>query len=101
MEVVDHGPHAWFLVRDGDALLLDARCSHGAAEYNVVIELDDAERQAYEAKSRAYLDQLAHAIHYSAPGVQGNTSPYRCRVIGPHRANQVQKVILAWVKAHQ
>jgi hypothetical protein len=101
MEVIDHGPHAWFLVRDGDALLLDARCSHGPAEYSVVIELDEAERQAYTARAKVYVDQLAQAIHESAPGVQGSTSPYRSRILGPARANQVQQTILVWVEAHR
>ena len=101
MDVIHHGPHAWFLVKDGDALLLDARCSHGPAEYSVVIELDEAERQAYAARSRAYLNQLAQAIHESAPGVRGSTSPYRSRVLGPARANQVQQAILAWLQAHR
>lgn len=101
MEVVDHGPHAWFLVKDNDALLLDARCGHGPAEYSVVIELDEAERQAHAAGSKACLDRLAQAIHESAPGVVGSTSPYRRRVVAPHRADQVQQAILAWVEAHR
>ena len=101
MEVIDHGPQAWFLVKDGDALLLDARCSLGPTEYSVVIELDEAERQAHAARSTGYLDQLAQAIHESAPGVQGSTSPYRSRVLGPARANQVQQAILAWLQAHR
>ncbi|WP_369942346.1 hypothetical protein [Xanthomonas medicagonis] len=33
MQVVDHEPHAWFLLRDGDTLLLDVNCSHGAVGY--------------------------------------------------------------------
>lgn len=101
MDVIDHGPQAWFLVRDGDALLLQARCSHGAAEYCVVIELDEAERQAYAAKSHAYLDHLAEAIHHSAPGVIGSTSPYGRRVAGPQRAREVDQAILAWVRARR
>ena len=64
-------------------------------------ELDETERQAYAARSHTYLDHLAEAIHHSAPGVAGSTSPYRRRVAGLQRAREVDQAILAWVRARR
>ena len=99
MEVIDHGPYAWFLLRDGDALLLDAHCSHSAVDYSWLVELNAAERAAYAECGRAWLDEFAQAIHYSAPGVIGNRSPYRDRRVEAARGRQVSETIAAWVKA--
>ena len=99
MNVIDHGPQVWFLIRDGDALLLDARCSHGAADYSWLIELNAAERAAHASRGHAYVDELAQAIHESAPGVLGNRSPYRDRKVGPERAAAAHESIMNWVRA--
>lgn len=98
MEVIDREPHAWFLVRDGNALLLEVRCSHGAADYSVVLELSALERRRYDRRGHAYLDELAYAIHYSAPNVRGNTSVYAHRLLEPHRRQAVSDTILTWVR---
>ncbi|OCJ53220.1 hypothetical protein A6U92_24980 [Agrobacterium rubi] len=79
MKVLDNEPWLWHLLEDGDILYLDATCSHSAVDYSVIIVLNEAERAAYEAKGRTYLNTLAHDIHYSAPGVIGSQSPFKSR----------------------
>ena len=79
MKVLDSEPWGWDLLEDGDILYLNANCSHSAVDYSVIIVLNEAERAAYEAKGRAYLNTLAHDIHYSAQGVIGSQSPFKSR----------------------
>jgi hypothetical protein len=98
MEVIDREPHAWFLVRDGNALLREVRCSHGPADYSVVLELNAMERRRYDRQRRVYLEELTYAIHYSAPGVRGNTSVYAHRLLEAHRRQAVSDTILRWVR---
>src|SRR6478609_781781 len=43
MQVIDHEPSSWFLVRDGERLFLDVNCSHGAVSYDFAMELDQRE----------------------------------------------------------
>jgi len=101
MTVIDHEPSGWFLLRDGARLLLDVNCSHGAVGYSFLVALNDAEVQTYEVQGRNFISRLAYEIHYSAPGVRGNTSPYRERgLIGAER-QKADEVILAWVTEHR
>ena len=98
MDVVDHRPGGWFLVRDGDALLLDVHCSHGAVDYSVALELDEVERRGFAEQGAGYLDQLSEAIHYSAPGVRGSDSPYRDRLLPAPLSRSLDAAIAAWVR---
>ncbi len=79
MEVIDHAPYSWFLLREGDALLLDARCSQGAFDASVLIALDAAELAERDAGGHDAVDRLATAVHMSAPFARGTTSPFRDR----------------------
>jgi hypothetical protein len=68
MQVVDHEPHAWFLFRERDMLLLDVNCNHGAAGYGVMIQLNAEEESEYLGEGHAYLNGLAQAVQDSGPG---------------------------------
>ncbi|WP_431103988.1 hypothetical protein [Roseateles noduli] len=98
MEVLDHEPQLWFLVGEKDSLLFEVTCSHGAVDYIVTLALNDAERQAYAARGHAYLNELAEAIHFSAPGVRGSVSPYRDRKLDSLRSNRVSEAVRDWLK---
>lgn len=79
LEVVD-GVHAgWYLLRRDTHLFFDVNCSHGAFSYSFIMQLNDAEIAAYRAQGRAFLDRFAEEIHYSMPGVIGNSSPFAHR----------------------
>ena len=89
MEVIDHQPHAWFLLADEERLFLDANCSASFFDYTVLIELDAAEKVALGKKGRGYLDWLAHDVHYTAPAVRGRPargSPKRSPSRSPDRS---------------
>lgn len=98
MQVVDHGPHTWYLLQDADALLLEARCSDSAADYSWLIELTADERVALAAGGHGYVDKLAEAIHMSTPGRHDSRSPYKHRDVSATRGDQVTAAIKAWLK---
>ncbi|QSR25314.1 hypothetical protein CFH99_06720 [Nocardioides aromaticivorans] len=78
MQYVDHRPGGWFLVRQGDALYLDARYSYSAMiDDSALIELGAVEREDYRKRGHQYLDELAERIHMSAP--YQPESPYHAR----------------------
>ena len=99
MKILDHEPYAWFLLEEDGILYLDAHCSHGPVDYDVLVALNPAETSAYRTEGRAYLNQLAYDIHYSAPGVIGSTSPFKPRnlAVGPgDEKNRVLVAVEAW-----
>lgn len=101
MKILDHEPQQWFLALDGDAVLLDVNCSHGAVDYDFQIELNEAEMAAYAKGGHTYLNSLAESIHYSAPGVTGNSSPYKSRKLEAAKAAKMQASILSWVRQRE
>lgn len=96
MNVIDHAPASWFLLQHEGALLFDVHCSHSFVSYTVLIALNAQETALYAQKGHAYLDELAHAIHYSAPGVVGSQSPYRDRNVDREFGAQVSQSIAAF-----
>ncbi len=68
MQVVDHEPHAWFLFKKGNALLLDVNCNHGPVGYGVMIQLSAEEESEYCQKGHTYLNWLAQSVQDSGPG---------------------------------
>jgi hypothetical protein len=99
--VIDHEPSAWFLVQDGERLLLDVNCSHGAVSYPFLMALDEAEREAYAARGHSFISELANKIQYSAPGVVGSVSPYRDRDLRGSERLTVDEVTIAWIREHR
>lgn len=93
MNVIDHEPASWFLVQHGDQWLLDVHCSHSFVSYTVLIALNAQETALYAQKGHAYLNELAHAVHYSTPGVKGSQSPYRDRNVDREFGAQVSQAI--------
>lgn len=68
MRYVDHEPGAWFLIRRGGELYLDARYSYSAAiDDSALILLDASEVKAYRTGGHDALADLAGEIHDSAP----------------------------------
>jgi hypothetical protein len=54
MNVIDHQPHAWYLLEDNGVLFIDAACSHSFVDYSVLIELDKQELQNFESDGRSF-----------------------------------------------
>jgi len=96
MQVIDHQPSAWFLLQDGEVLLLDVACEHGAFGYSVLIALDAQERHDYQQEGRGYLGRLADAVHASAPILHDSASPYKARNIDRQRGSEVLAAVRLW-----
>ncbi len=79
MREIDTEPWRWTLYEEGDTLYLESCCSHSFAYYSWTIALNDEETRRYTENGRTYLTSLACEIHSSAPGVNGNASPYAAR----------------------
>ncbi len=96
MQVVDHEPHAWFLFKEGDALLLDVNCNHGPVGYGVMIQLDAEEEAEYANKGHAYLDWLAQAVQDAGPG-----SSYQLRDISAAYSRASIEAVNAWRRTQE
>mgnify|MGYP003422809230 CR=1 FL=1 len=96
MIVLDHEPHWWFLLQDGETLLLDVHCSHSAVDYSWVMTLNSDEAAQFKSTGRAFLTQLAERVQWSAPGIRGSTSPFRGRNLSRTHDRAVSEAIKAW-----
>lgn len=65
MVVVDHEPHAWFLLRDGHGYVLDVNCSRSFVGFSLVLRLTPDEAAGIEAQGHQAADDLARSIQYS------------------------------------
>jgi hypothetical protein len=100
MVVVAHEPHAWFLVQDGQRLLLDVNCSQGAVSYDFLMALEAGEREAYAMRGRQFLAELARKVQSSMPAAPVGGSPFRDRVLRGRDRDEVDAAARAWLKAH-
>jgi len=91
VHVIDHEPHAWFLFKEGDALLLDVNCNHGAAGYSIIIQLNVDEESEYSRKGHAYVDWLAQAVQDSGPG-----HGYQLRDVSATYAKESTAAVSEW-----
>jgi hypothetical protein len=60
MVVVDHQPHAWFLLQDAQGLVLESYSS-----FSVVLRLNDEESELVAAQGRRAIVDLARSIQLS------------------------------------
>jgi hypothetical protein len=91
VQVVDHEPHAWFLFKEGNALLLDVNCNHGAVGYDVMIHLSAVEESEYSQKGHTYLNWLAQAVQDSGPGCG-----YQSRDVSAIYSKESMAAVNAW-----
>lgn len=96
MEVLDHEPWSWFLLRDGERLLLDVHVSQGPVSASLLLALDDDERAAYEHQGRAALVALAARVQDSAPIAADTSSPYRPRDLTAALGAEVTAAAREW-----
>lgn len=62
MKVIDHEPHAWFLLEESGRRYFDARVTRSAADWTVFIEMSPQECREYHAMGRLFLKYLAARI---------------------------------------
>ena len=99
IEVLEYGPQAWYLLSDGDRLYLDVNCNHSFVGYSFTMQLNLEEVAEYRRRRRAYIDELAHAIQRSAPGISGTGSIYKERLVAAEVSAEVNDAIRVWLAA--
>jgi hypothetical protein len=95
LHVVDHCPHAWFLLGDqdrrGEDYYLDVNCDLGAVGFSMLVKLSEAEREEMHRVGRAFVDQLATQISDSP-------SSYRERNLTASMGAEVHGAVMAFLK---
>ena len=69
LEVVDHCPGAWFLLREGkpqeeNDYYLDVNCGEGPVGFSLLVKLSPAEYAEYHGLGRVFIDYFAAKISY-------------------------------------
>ena len=102
MIALDGEHYSWFLLEENGHLFLDTVCSHSAVDYMFLLEMTQEEAALFGKNGRTYLDDLAQRIRSSAPGVQGNRSPFKPRslVMTPAR-KRADAAVHAWYADRQ
>lgn len=96
MIVLEHEPQWWFLLQDGERLLFDVNCSHSAVNYSWLMALNAEEAAKFKASGRAFLNELAEEVQWSAPGVHGSTSAFLGRNISQAFGKAVTEAAEEW-----
>ncbi|UGS89775.1 hypothetical protein KOL96_17610 [Ralstonia wenshanensis] len=99
MEVLEYGPQGWYLLRDGQQLYLDVDCNHSFVGYSFTMQLNSVEAAKYWRQGRGYLNELAQAVQYSAPGVSGSGSIYKGRLVAAEVSTRANDAIRLWLAA--
>lgn len=89
MQIIDHDPHYWFLVREGNEEYLSVRCQASFAEYSMLIRLSPDERAAHQAGRHAYADTLAMDIN-------DHRDSYQERDYEKELGDRVTQTVVAW-----
>ncbi|MET3928052.1 hypothetical protein [Devosia sp. 2618] len=101
LTVIDEaGPNEgqWQLLEEGDALFLNAYCSHSFIDYAFLMQLTADEITRFRASGRDYLTTLAYDVHWTAPIVKASKSPYKNRNLTPTRGGEVVAALNAWAQ---
>jgi hypothetical protein len=93
MEVIDHEPLLWFLLRDGEEYFLDVNATASFVGYNLLVRLTDEERAAYAASGHDYLTRLADSLNY-------HTEYNKTRNVHREYGDQAHTAIMAWKAAN-
>jgi hypothetical protein len=99
--VLEYGPQAWYLLRDGPQLYLDVNCNHSFVSYSFTMQLHRDEAAKYRRQGRAYLDELAQVIQYAGPGSSDGLSAYKVRNLAPDVSARVNGGIKLWLSAKE
>lgn len=93
MEVVDHQPHGWYLLCDGDRYFLDVNCRLPLVDISILLQLDETERAEYHALGRVFVEYLAAKVsywpdRYRSRNITGPLAQAESKAIGDWRREQ-------------
>lgn len=94
MKVIEHGPGAWHLFVEGQALFLEVACKRGAFAHSVLLRLNAEETRAYGMEGRRFLDALAQWVQSAEHSPDG---PYRKRDVAPLYSDKIAGAVEEWL----
>jgi hypothetical protein len=93
MKVIEHGPGAWHLFVQGQALFLEVHCKRGSFAHSVLLRLDADETRAYGIEGRDFLDKLARDVQVADAGDGG---VYRARDVAALYSVRIVEAMEEW-----
>ena len=96
MRVIEHGPNAWHLLAEGQALFLEVQCRGGSFAHSVLLRLDADETRAYGIEGRMFLDALAQAVQAA---IAGDGGTYRKRDVAGLYSDKIAGAMEDWLAA--
>jgi hypothetical protein len=94
MRVIEHGPNAWVLLAEGQALFLEVDCKRGAFAHSVLLRLNAEETRAYGMEGRGFLDALAQWVQAAEAAPDG---PYRKRDVAGLYSDKIAAAMEDWL----
>lgn len=89
LAVVDHEPHSWFLLRDGEGYFLDVNCNRSFVGFDILLKLTEPECAAVVENSHNACQALAASVQYGP-------SAYSDRNISNSHGPAVSEAIDRW-----
>lgn len=96
MRVLHNRPHAWFLLEDGNELILDVNCNYSFVGYSFAMLLNQRERNRFREEGTEFIDDLADQINQSAPIAIASTSKFKSRKVEDSFTEQISAAIAIW-----
>jgi hypothetical protein len=93
MEVIDHEPQLWFLLREGEEYYQNVRCQRGFMDYSMLVRYTPEERATYQSSGHAFAATLGQNIADNPPH-------YEDRDYDKQLATRVTQTIVAWREVH-
>ena len=90
MEVTDHQPGGWYLLRDGAHHYLDVNVHLPLVDTSILIQLNE-EEETESILGRVYIDYLAARVNYWS-------SQYQARNITGPVAKEAHQAIMRWLE---
>lgn len=91
LDVLDHAPHDWYLLRSAEDYFLDLNCSASWLGYSLLFRLDAGERADVLAGGHAACNALAERL-------RGTASPGHPRDLSREYGDAVLDAIARWRK---
>lgn len=91
MEVIDHEPQYWFLLRQEGKEYLSVRCQRGFMDYSMLVLLTPEEREAAHRPASGHL-----SLNTLATNINDHPELYRDRDFEKTLGSRVTQSVVAW-----
>ena len=89
MNVIEHNPQTFFLLKANAGYYLDVNCSRSFVGFTITVRLNDNESAQYEASGLAYAKSLAEDVNKYQ-------DKFAARQVDSATAQQIHQAIITW-----